>query len=278
MPPENAGPALPDGLRVLSFTSPSDSLSRSVNAYLIEGDSPLLIDSGFEHAELNISGLLRDEALRDGRLLLTHLHRDHAGGVLAASACGFAVEFHPLEIDLYGDRVAGLGPVRHLEDGETLNLPFGRLTALHTPGHSPGHLCFHWEEEGILFSGDLITGEPSSWVGPPDGNMTEYLDSLRRVARLPVRLILSGHGKPVEKHPEAIQAYIQRRLDREAEVLGFLGGGPLGIPDLTQRLYRSRGLSPRMMGFAEKTVEAHLIKLIGEGRARRSGEGLYSLP
>ena len=278
MPPENAGPALPDGLRVLSFTSPSDSLSRSVNAYLIEGDSPLLIDSGFEHAELNISGLLRDEALRDGRLILTHLHRDHAGGVLAGSACGFEVVFHPLEVDLYGDRVADLRPVRHMKDGETLNLPFGRLIALHTPGHSPGHLCFHWEEEGILFSGDLITGEPSSWVGPPDGNMTEYLDSLRRVARLPVRLILSGHGKPVEKPLEAIETYIQRRLEREAEVLGFLGDGPLGIPDLTRRLYRGRGLSPRMMGFAEKTVEAHLIKLIDEGRARQSGEGLYSLP
>ncbi len=275
---EYNGPPLPKCLRTYCFTNPSGSLSRSVNAYSFQGASPLFIDSGFELENQNVSGPMRDEGLRDGCLLLTHLHRDHAGGAFAASKRGFEVVFHPSEMNLHGDRVTGLARIRHVEDGEVLDYHFGRLIAFHTPGHAMGHLCFYWEEEEILFSGDLITGEPSSWVGPPDGNMNAYLASLRKVACLPVRLILSGHGRPVENPSRAIEAYIQRRLEREAKVLTILKDGPIGIPDLTQRIYRDRGLPARIMEFAEKTVEAHLIKLIDEGRVRRFEKGLYLLP
>lgn len=274
---EISGSLLPKCLRIHLFTNPSGSLSRSVNAYSFQGDLPFFIDSGYEPDERNISGLMRDESLRGGCLLLTHLHRDHAGGVFAASERSFEVVFHPSEMVLHEVRMAGLVRVRHVKDGDVLDFPFGHLTVIHTPGHSPGHLCLYWEEEEILFSGDLITGEPSSWVGPPDGNMISYLASLRKIACLPLRLILSGHGRPVEDPSRAIEAYIQRRLDREARVLSLLKGGPIGIPDLTQRIYRDRGLPNRIMEFAEKTVEAHLIKLIDEGRVRRLEEGLYSL-
>ncbi|MFQ5915788.1 MAG: MBL fold metallo-hydrolase [Nitrospinota bacterium] len=275
--------SLPAGLGIFSFPSPGGSLSRSVNAYLLEGSRPVVIDSGFSAdaagGEAMGSHLTEFSGPGEGGglLLLTHLHRDHAGGAEELSQKGFEVCLHREETRLHADRISNLHAVRRIEDGETVETPLGRLIALHTPGHSHGHLCFHWPEEGILFSGDLITAEPSSWVGPPEGDMTAYLNSLRRVAELPLRLILSGHGAPVEHPAEAIGAYIERRLEREGEILRLLEKGAARIPDLTTRIYRGRGLSPRLQAFAEKTVEAHLIKLCQEGRVRRSGDDLFSL-
>jgi glyoxylase-like metal-dependent hydrolase (beta-lactamase superfamily II) len=107
--------------------------------------------------------------------------------------------------------------------------------------------------------------------------MATYLASLRRVAKLPLRLILSGHGPPVEHPAEAIEAYIERRLEREAEIVRLLGEGPALISDLAVQLYRGRGLPAQMQWFIERTVEAHLIKLCEEGRAHHLPEGEYSL-
>lgn len=275
MPPDPATPPLPRGLRIFSFSGAKGSLSSSVNAYLLEGERPVLIDAGFSGKDGGMEGNL--SAFGVGTLLLTHVHRDHAGGAGALSRAGFGVCLHRAETQLYADRIGGLSGVRHLRDGETVESPLGPLVALLTPGHARGHLCFHWEEEGILFSGDLVTGEPSSWVGTPDGDMADYLASLRRIAGLPLRLLLSGHGPPVENPAEKIEAYIQRRLEREGDILRLLGSGEAAVADLTRRIYHGRGLSPGLQGFAEKTVEAHLVKLYAEGRVKRSAEGAYAL-
>lgn len=272
---------LPEGLRVFSFSSPAGSLSRSVNAYLLEGVSsvspPVLVDSGFSAKGKGMGSRLSGRERRGGLLLLTHLHRDHAGGAAELSRRGFEVALHREETRLHADRVSGLAKVRYLEDEETVETPLGRLAALHTPGHAHGHLCYYWREEGVLFSGDLITAEPSSWVGPPDGDMGAYLSSLRRIAGLPLRLVLSGHGPPVENPAGAISAYLQRRLEREAEILKLLEGGPTQVPGLTLRLYRGRGLPAHRRAFAEKTVEAHLLKLCAEGIVRRLSDGKFAL-
>ncbi len=262
---------------MFSFSSPPDSLSRSVNAYLLEGDRPVVIDSGFSAEGRGMGSHFSGEGENGGLLLLTHLHRDHSGGAEALSRRGFEVCFHRGEMELYGGRLSALNKIRYIEEGDTLETPLGPLVALHAPGHSPGHVCFFWEEERILFSGDLVTAELSSWVGTPDGDMTVYLDSLRRIAGLPLRLILSGHGSPVENPAEAIEAYIQRRLEREGQILRLLEEGPARVPGLTVRLYRGRGLGPRLQAFAEKTVEAHLIKLCEEGRVTRAPDDTFAL-
>ncbi len=277
MPPEPATPPLPRGLRAFSFSGAKGSLSTSVNAYLLEGERPVLIDTGFSGEARGMGGKLPALEVAAGTLLLTHLHRDHAGGAGALSRAGLEVCLHRAETHLYADRIAGLSGVRYLRDGETVDSPLGPLVALHTPGHARGHLCFYLKREGVLFSGDLVTGEPSSWVGAPDGDMADYLASLRRIAGLPLRLLLSGHGPPVEDPAEKIEAYIQRRLEREGDILRLLGDGEVGIPDLTRRIYHGRGLSPGLQGFAEKTVEAHLVKLYAEGRVKRSAAGAYAL-
>jgi glyoxylase-like metal-dependent hydrolase (beta-lactamase superfamily II) len=71
-------------------------------------------------------------------------------------------------------------PDRCLADGESVEGPDWRLTALHTPGHMGGHLCLEWED--VLFTGDHVMGWAPSLVSPPDGDMGAYMASLDRLA------------------------------------------------------------------------------------------------
>ena len=79
-----------------------------------------------------------------------------------------------------------------------LRLGHARLRFLATPGHCRDHACFVWEETRAAFTGDLIAGEGYIVVSPPDGNMADYIESLRRLRRTRPAVLLPGHGPPVE--------------------------------------------------------------------------------
>ena len=197
------------------------------------------------------------------QILVTHAHGDHLGA---------------------GDRLARRtgAPVRGwgrgdppLRDEERLTVDGGRLRVLHTPGHAPDHVVIYWEERAVLFSGDLILGEGTVVVAPPGGSMTDYLRSLERVAQLDLVLICPGHG-PVIPDPQArIAEYRAHRSRREQQVLEALRSGAKTPTEIAAILYTS--LDPRLRPAAEGTVEAHLEKLLAEGRVDR-GDGRYALP
>jgi glyoxylase-like metal-dependent hydrolase (beta-lactamase superfamily II) len=91
---------------------------------------------------------------------------------------------------------------RLLEDGEVLEFPDRRLRVIWAPGHSPGHLCFWDPERGHLFTGDLFLPDAQSlpWIGPTDHDaLGQFLASVARVARLPAKLVLPGHGAPTSE-------------------------------------------------------------------------------
>src|SRR6202040_1481243 len=68
------------------------------------------------------------------------------------------------------------------------------LQALHTPGHASGHLAFYEPHYRLLFAGDMVSTISSVVIAPPDGDLTIYLESLRRLAALDCGLLLPGHG------------------------------------------------------------------------------------
>ena len=115
------------------------------------------------------------------RVLLTHHHHDHIGGVeeLVATT-GAAVWAHadaqvPFRVD---HRVA---------DGDRVDTGAGVLIALHTPGHADGHLAWQLEGTGDVIAGDLVAGEGTIVLLPPEGNLAVYLASLARVRGLAER-------------------------------------------------------------------------------------------
>jgi glyoxylase-like metal-dependent hydrolase (beta-lactamase superfamily II) len=147
---------------------------------------------------------------------------------------------------------------------------------LHTPGHAPGHVCFFDETEGVALVGDMVASAGTILIEPRDGDMAEYLAQLDRLARLGARVALPAHGGPIDAPAEIFRRYIAHRLQREAKVLAALraiGGDRGAAPEeLVPAAYADT--SPLLWPLARLSLEAHLIKLARDGRARRE-DGLF---
>ena len=108
-------------------------------------------------------------------------------------------------------------------------------------------------------------------IDPPDGNMKQYIDSLRRVIDLGVAALVPGHGEVVEDPARLVNWIIDHRLEREAKVVAALQANPgLTSHDLVPHVYQD--VPKRLYGWAERSLLAHLIKLEEEGRAATAGD------
>ena len=195
----------------------SDALDCHV--YLIRGaDATVLIDAGAGRSAGSIAARLTE---RRGRrlLLLTHGHADHAGGAAALSRLvpGLRVlAGNPVRdwiaagdeglLSVDKGKVAGVYPADYrfepcpeawpIEDGEKIDLGGAVLTALATPGHADGHMCYllNAPEGRALFSGDCVfTGGRISLQNLHDCRVQEYARTVERLAEIPIDMLLPGH-------------------------------------------------------------------------------------
>jgi glyoxylase-like metal-dependent hydrolase (beta-lactamase superfamily II) len=150
-----------------------------------------------------------------------------------------------------------------LADGEVVSGDFGTMEAVTTPGHTANHMAYAFQQSDLLFSGDHVMGWSTSIVAPPDGAMSDYMDSLQKLARRSELLYLPGHGGPVRDAPRFVQHYIRHREGREASILHRLGKGAADIPTIVKAVYI--GLDPRLTGAAALSVLAHLEDLAARG-------------
>jgi glyoxylase-like metal-dependent hydrolase (beta-lactamase superfamily II) len=141
-----------------------------------------------------------------------------------------------------------------------------RLRAIHTPGHASNHVCFLLEESGLLFSGDHVLDGVTPVILPPDGDMAAYLESLERLKTYGPRAIAPGHGRVLTDPIETIDRVIAHRGKREAKVLAVLAALGRGtLDELLPKVYSD--VRPELLRIARLSLEAHLIKLVREGRA-----------
>lgn len=242
------------------------------NAYLIaSGGAAMIVDPGSAESE---ALALLDEAMRRAgatrleHVVITHSHPDHIDGVgpLLARLREGAVGVHALE----ADRLPPEWPRSLLAEGDTSQVGAVTVRYLHTPGHSPGHLALVVEERGesvVALAGDLVAAEGSVWVGLPDGDMAEYLASLTRIVDTGAELVGAGHGPAIHSVAGRLSQMAEHRLDRERQVLGALLGERLTARLITEKVYPP--LPQPVLELAVKSVEAHLEKLLSEGRVRR---------
>lgn len=256
--------ATPSGLvgRVLGL-NPGLMTGPGTNTYLVGEREPILIDTGAGVPDY--LPLLRDYLAKRGwprpaRIILTHRHIDHMGGVSQLRQL-----FPGISVSKMIFRDQNLpGPIENLRDGETVQGAGVTLTPVHTPGHASDHLCYYLEEEQALFTGDVILGGSTTVIPPDDGDLGDYMASLRKLQSLGVKRIYPAHGPVIEDAPAKIQEYIDHRLMRERQILEVLGDGLHTIPEMVARIYVD--VSPALHGAAAMSVQSHLQKLKKDGR------------
>ncbi len=92
-----------------------------------------------------------------------------------------------------------------------------------SPGHAVDHISLYNEEKGILFSGDNILKSITNWLGPPDCDVAEYINSIEKIRNLPnLQLILAAHGSPIENPKDRIREILTHRKQRENQVLKII--------------------------------------------------------
>lgn len=207
--------------RIRRVVAPNPGLMTGpgTNTYLLGERDLVVIDPGPED-DRHLEAIVAAAAAGSGQIryiAVTHTHPDHAPGAapLAVATGGVVLG--------YGER-AGFVPDGTVSEGDVVAAGGCRLRAIHTPGHASDHLCYLEEGTNILFSGDHVMGGSTVVIAPLDGDMSQYMASLRRLQSLdpPISAIAPGHG-PLLNDPEAILAeYVSHRTARESAILAAL--------------------------------------------------------
>lgn len=182
-----------------------------VHSYLLIGDKKaLLIDTG-----LGIENIKKEvDKLTDKEVIVasTHVHWDHIGGhkyfnniLVHELEKNWLLDFplpinivrrnvydKNLKLDVSNYQVYNKGANKIIKSNEIIDLGNRKIKAIHTPGHSPGHLCFYDLENKYLFSGDLI------YKGKIDlfyetTNPIDYMESIKKISKIKINKILPGH-------------------------------------------------------------------------------------
>ncbi len=240
------------------------------NTWILGEQDLAVLDPG-PASRQHIDNLLAKSPGRIRWVLATHTHADHSpGAALLARRSGAQIIGPRPPPGVRQD--ATFKPARAPRNGEEIELGGLVLQAIHTPGHASNHLCWWLASRGVLFTGDHIMQGSTVVIAPPDGNMTDYMASLRRVLELPLKALAPGHGRWIDCPRREINGLIAHRQAREEKVVRALAGlNAASIPDLLPLVYDDvpKGLHE----VAALSLRAHLDKLEVERMAHRDADG-----
>lgn len=271
---------LGQGVRRVLARNPSPMTFRGTNTYLVGQGDVAVIDPGpldMTHGDAILAALAPGERIT--HIFVTHAHLDHSplarplaeatGAQVHAfghARAGRSAVMENLAAEGAvggGEGVdAGFAPDIALPDGAVLEGGDWQLRVLHTPGHFGNHISLALGEQ--LFSGDLVMGWSTSLVSPPDGDLTEFMASCRRLEDERWTRFLPGHGAPVDTPRARLTTLIAHREAREAQILEALRAAPGSAADIASRVYTD--VSPALLPAAARNVLAHLIDLAQKNR------------
>jgi glyoxylase-like metal-dependent hydrolase (beta-lactamase superfamily II) len=250
--------------RVLGL-NPGMMTGPGTNTYLVGRRDPVLIDTGAgvaDYPDLMERYLAERGWSRPSRVLLTHRHVDHVGGVAQ-----LRMKWRGLRVSKMRHKDSGLPePIEDLRDGQVVEADGATLVPVHTPGHASDHLCYYLREEQALFTGDVVLGGSTTVIPASDGDLNDYMASLRRLLELPLTRIYPAHGPVIEDGAGRIREYLAHREMRERQILDAVSEGLDTIAAMVERIYVD--VATNLHPVAAQSVESHLRKLLKEGRVR----------
>jgi glyoxylase-like metal-dependent hydrolase (beta-lactamase superfamily II) len=240
------------------------------NAYVIGKDELALIDPGPE-SEAHLEAMLGVVGKRLRWILCTHTHLDHSPGSRALKAATGAEVLGFGRVPDDGRQDTLFTTDRALKEGDVVDCGAFRLRAVHTPGHASNHLCYLFDNKGILFTGDHVMQGSTVVISPPDGDMVAYLKSLERLLSLDVAAFAPGHGHVIDKPHDEARKLIAHRMKREQKVVAaFAKKNPATLDELLPHAYDD--VSPRLHPVARRSLHAHVLKLRDDGKVVAEGE------
>ena len=267
---------LQDGLMRLTAPNPSLMTSTGTNTYILGRKELIIIDPG-PNSEAHLRNIMKiiPNNTKVTHILITHSHLDHSGlapklsKILNAPTLAFGKAFDGLSKDMKNICKMGLTyetfgidtdfvPDHYLKDKAKICSSEWEIVAHHTPGHLSNHICYQYLDK--LFTGDHIMEWSTSVISPPEGDISQFINSCEKIYNLHCKMFYPGHGIPVENPGERIVELIEHRKKREIEILNFLKNREATISQITRNIYLN--IDQNLLSVASRNVKAHLVDLI----------------
>ncbi|MEE4299311.1 MAG: MBL fold metallo-hydrolase [Pseudomonadales bacterium] len=270
-------------IRRVIANNPSPFTFHGTGTYILGEGRVAVIDPGPdlpEHVEALRTALAGEEI---SHILVTHCHMDHS------PACRALREFTDAPTYAFGPHGAGrhaaavgddhvkieesadtdFSPDVRVDHGDVIEADGFSVECVYTPGHTSNHMCYQLREERALFTGDHVMGWSTSVISPPDGDMQDYMASLRLLLERDDAVYWPTHGPAITEPKAHVEAYIAHREEREAQILACIDDGITRIADMVPRMYA--GLPEFMYPAAGRSVFAAVIHLSQQGRVACDG-------
>ncbi len=272
------------------------------NGLLIDSGIKVLVDPGFGERSVNSI----KAAMHIDVIINTHFHIDHIYGnrhfsqsqIMAHHLDAAAMQSEKALMDYIGFNVPGTDNLKNfypnkkffpeglpkiviskeLSDGDVLD--FGRLVlqVIHTPGHTPGHICLYEPENQIIFSGDLFLENLGPWYGHICSNIEDFIKSIEKLIDLKPKILITSHeGIYTECIIEKLRSYMNIFYARENEILKTIKE-PKTVDEILSSniIYRALPEPKELFAYYKKVMIAkHLSRLVSLGKAVRHENGKY---
>ena len=275
-PPIDAAVALSPLIRRVTCNNPSAFTFKGTNTFIIGRGHVAVVDPGPDDGE-HLAALLnavRGETI--DHILITHTHMDHSPlaaklksvtdgkTYCAVSPLKFATD-SGIRLDASIDR--DFVPDVRLQDGDILEGKGWSLEAVFTPGHMANHMGFCLREEKTLLSGDHVMAWATTVVAPPEGNMNDYMLSLRKLLTRDEEIYHPAHG-PSSARPRAlVRGILAHRRMREEAIYNRVKAGDRCVAEIVKNIYTD--IDPRLHAAAGLSTQAHLVHLVERGKIRQ---------